>query len=66
MYTPTPDNLEKIQYKDNAGNCFGFVSHEVTCPKDPKKKSENTQFKRRSARPLFTKFSFSLKTTNYI
>jgi hypothetical protein len=34
---PTPDNLEKIQYKDNAGNCCGFVSHEVTCPKDPKK-----------------------------
>ena len=31
---PTPDNQEKIQYKDKAGNCFKFNSEEVKCPYD--------------------------------
>jgi hypothetical protein len=34
---PTPDNLDKIQYKDHADNCFGFKSTEVSCPTDPEK-----------------------------
>jgi hypothetical protein len=28
---PTPDNVGKIQYKDNADNCFLFESKEVEC-----------------------------------
>lgn len=32
---PTPDNIDKIQYKDKIGNCFEFMSKEVTCPKNP-------------------------------
>lgn len=28
---PTPDNLNKIQYKDFADNCFEFKSNEVNC-----------------------------------
>ena len=31
---PNPDNLDKIQYKDRSGSCFGFTSHEVQCPSD--------------------------------
>ena len=34
---PTPDNLDKIQYKDHADNCFGFTSQEVACPSDKTK-----------------------------
>lgn len=34
---PTPDNLEKLQYKDKAGNCFSFNSREVSCPTDKSK-----------------------------
>ncbi|MDA9630003.1 hypothetical protein N9S60_00450 [bacterium] len=34
---PTPDNLDKIQYKDHADNCFGFKANEVSCPADQKK-----------------------------
>lgn len=33
---PTPDNLNKIQYKDHADNCYGFKSKQVTCPSDKK------------------------------
>uniref|UniRef100_A0A6C0C476 Uncharacterized protein n=1 Tax=viral metagenome TaxID=1070528 RepID=A0A6C0C476_9ZZZZ len=29
---PNPDNLQKLQYKDKGGNCFGFDSKQVTCP----------------------------------
>ena len=32
---PTPNNINKIQYKDKVGNCFEFNSQEVTCPKNP-------------------------------
>ena len=31
---PTPDNVNKINYKDKAGNCFKFSANEVTCPKN--------------------------------
>jgi len=31
---PTPDNVDKIQYKDNANNCYEFSSQEVKCPDD--------------------------------
>ena len=32
---PTPDNIDKIQYKDTLGNCFEFNSNEVSCPNNP-------------------------------
>jgi hypothetical protein len=31
---PTPDNIDKIKYKDKAGNCFNFVANEVNCKKN--------------------------------
>jgi hypothetical protein len=31
---PTPDNAGKIQYKDQADNCFVYKAKEVTCPTD--------------------------------
>ena len=31
---PTPDNSGKIQYKDDADNCFVYKSSEVKCPTD--------------------------------
>ena len=31
---PTPDNINKVQYKDKADNCFQFESQEVRCPSD--------------------------------
>lgn len=31
---PTPDNIDKIQYKDNANNCYQFDKKEVKCPND--------------------------------
>ena len=34
---PTPYNLEKIEYKDVAGNCFNFNSNKKPCPKDTSK-----------------------------
>lgn len=33
---PTPDNLNQIQYKDHANNCYSFQQTEVTCPSDSK------------------------------
>lgn len=29
---PTPDNIDKIQYKDTLNNCFRFKKKEVPCP----------------------------------
>lgn len=29
---PTPDNVDKIQYKDDAANCFSLKQEEVACP----------------------------------
>ena len=31
---PTPENVDKILFKDNAENCFYFEEKEITCPKD--------------------------------
>ena len=33
---PTPDNIDKIQYKDNANTCFQFKQTQVNCPTNPK------------------------------
>jgi hypothetical protein len=30
---PTPDNINKFQYKDHADNCFSFDTKEVNCSK---------------------------------
>jgi hypothetical protein len=29
---PTPDNIDKIQYRDESENCFQFKQTEVNCP----------------------------------
>uniref|UniRef100_A0A6C0EQJ0 Uncharacterized protein n=1 Tax=viral metagenome TaxID=1070528 RepID=A0A6C0EQJ0_9ZZZZ len=31
---PTPENVNKFLFKDNASNCFYFQEKEVTCPTD--------------------------------
>lgn len=31
---PTPENVDKIIFKDKADNCFTFEAMEVECPKD--------------------------------
>ena len=31
---PTPENVDKILFKDKADNCFGFEEEIVECPKD--------------------------------
>lgn len=31
---PTPENVEKVLFKDKAENCFYFKPEEVKCPKD--------------------------------
>ena len=35
---PTPDNIDKVEYKDKADNCYQFKSTEVSCmsQQDPK------------------------------
>ena len=33
---PTPNNIDKIQYKDYADSCFTFTPHTVDCPKNKK------------------------------
>ena len=33
---PTPDNVDKIQYKDTIGNCYEFKHKEVKCPANKK------------------------------
>jgi hypothetical protein len=37
---PTRYNIDKIEYKDEAENCFGYKVKEVNCPSD-KSKIEN-------------------------
>jgi hypothetical protein len=34
---PTPENVDKILFKDNADNCFMFDIKEVKCPTDESK-----------------------------
>jgi hypothetical protein len=34
---PTPHNIDKIEYKDEAGNCYGYKTKEVKCPSDKSK-----------------------------
>ena len=31
---PSPENINKILYKDTAGTCFTYEQHEVPCPKN--------------------------------
>ena len=31
---PTPDNIDKLQFKDKANNCYHFKADEIKCPKD--------------------------------
>ena len=31
---PTPDNVDRVEYKDKASNCFRFKATEVKCPTD--------------------------------
>lgn len=33
---PTPENVDRIIFKDKADNCFAFEPVEVDCPKDEK------------------------------
>ena len=34
---PSPENIDKIIFKDKADNCFTFDQEEVECPTDPSK-----------------------------
>lgn len=34
MVYPTPENVDKILFKDKADNCFSFEETEVECPVD--------------------------------
>jgi len=31
---PTPDNIDKVMFRDKADNCFKFQANEVNCPDD--------------------------------
>jgi hypothetical protein len=31
---PSPENINKVIFKDKADNCFTFEAHEITCPKN--------------------------------
>jgi hypothetical protein len=37
---PTPENVDILQYKDKASNCFRFKQKEVSCPKNESKISK--------------------------
>lgn len=37
---PTPENIDKIQYKDYADNCFQFKQTEIKCPSNIKEISK--------------------------
>jgi hypothetical protein len=34
---PSPENINKILFKDKANNCFAFEEEMVKCPKDASK-----------------------------
>ncbi len=34
---PTPDNVNKLFFKDKANNCFKFTANEIACPSDMSK-----------------------------
>ena len=34
---PTPHNIDKIEYKDEAENCYGYKIKDVICPTDKNK-----------------------------
>ena len=34
---PTPDNVQSVEYKDKASNCFMFSAEEVACPTNKSK-----------------------------
>jgi len=40
---PTPDNIDDINYKDNAGNCYTFKAENVDCPVDGKIENYHVQ-----------------------
>lgn len=31
---PSPENIDKVIFKDKADSCFSFQANEVDCPKD--------------------------------
>lgn len=37
---PSPENITKILFKDDADNCFKYEQKEVMCPEDSSKISE--------------------------
>ena len=37
---PTPNNVDQLQFKDKANNCYEFKSEEVQCPSDKSKISK--------------------------
>jgi|TARA_B100001093_G_scaffold424695_1_gene417954 hypothetical protein len=37
---PTPENKDKLSYKDKSDNCYRYEAMEVQCPKDKKKISK--------------------------
>ena len=34
---PSPENVDKVLFKDNADNCFYFKPVEISCPSDESK-----------------------------